>query len=158
VNELYIERSGPKRRAKQIGHRLPIDAGYLSQTSEHIKALLASLERELRTKYSGYEYTRVGALNRLWDWAFLRPSGTISPICRFEDYWEVHADGKRVHRKENSRYTTMSTSERMTFWVFMTHFNYSGNSLLAEGFSMRSLDRRSREVMLHLLRVIDRFF
>jgi hypothetical protein len=50
----------------------------------------------------------------------------------------------------------MSSTEKMFFWVFRTHYNSELSSELAKGFSLDRLNGEVRAKMLHVLSVIGK--
>ncbi|MBK6688479.1 MAG: hypothetical protein IPG45_28665 [Deltaproteobacteria bacterium] len=156
VNDSYLAKTGNLARSRKYGDRLDLDAGYVSDAFGKMEAFLAGVHREIEAKYAGPEYSRAGAFRRLWDWAFRRYDGTISPMCAFDDYWDVSEDGAGIHARACEKWRTMSSSELVMLWLFRIHYNHSAWRHLEESVSIANVHGEVREMTIYLLRVLPK--
>ncbi|MBW3596022.1 MAG: hypothetical protein KY475_01965 [Planctomycetes bacterium] len=137
VNALYLEKAGPAARANQPGQRLSVDDGYLGGSLVTIKFFLVEIERRLAAKYASY--TRLAALERLWNYMVANPK-----ITPFADYWEIDVSGDVIRPRRNPEAEQrMGSSERLFLALWRDSLNGTSLSYSDEWLSMTCLDEES---------------
>lgn len=121
-NSEYLRKAGPRARATREGERLKLNQAYLHETIEACKTLLGGIHDRLVVKYA--DYTRVSAFRRLWDWVF----DNNSPACRFDDYWDVLADGTvQAANEPPACEARMASGEQAFLALFRLFYNGDPN-------------------------------
>lgn len=137
VNSVYLEKAGPAARAKYSGHRLSIDDTYMGDCLVTIKYFIMEIEQRLAAKYTSY--TRLAALERLWN--YMVANAKITP---FEDYWEIDVSEDVIRFRRNAEAELrMGDSERLYLALWRNVFNGRGLCSSEERVSMNILSPNS---------------
>lgn len=146
VNNLYLQKAGKNKRADRQEVKLKVDQEYIIQSVSTLYQLVIEIEDNLKSKYC--KYTKIAALQRLWNYLF------HSPVLRFEDYWIVDESKDEIPGLKRSKHETgISNSERMFLGMWRAHFN--GDSEYLKNFNMKSLDSERQNKMLYFLSIAD---
>ena len=120
------------------GGNQQIDSAVLAACLDTIKYFIGEIDTKLRHKYASY--TRVKALQELWNFMFFDPR-----FAPFDDFWEADAEHDVVRMKDNKEAEArLSDSEQVFLAIWRNVLVGSGAPPLARSFSFLLLDSRSR--------------
>jgi hypothetical protein len=137
ANTLYLEKAGLAARATRPGQKLSIDDTYLGDCLVTIKFFLVEIERRLTAKYASY--TRLAALERLWNYMIANPK-----ITPFDDYWYIDVSNDVIRpRRNHEAEQRMGSSERLFLALWRDSFNGATLSYSDERLSLTCLDPTS---------------
>lgn len=149
INSSYLESAGSKARDNQLGNSLKIDKDYLYNSIVTLMNVLESFNEKLKIKYQ--KYTRINALRNLFNYIF------ETQIMEFDNEWIIDEAKDKIidYNEEKSFYECLSTTEQMFFDIWLAHFRAIGKGRINLESSFFRLDKRNREKLGFLIKVID---